>query len=65
MAVNEKKAATDALLEDMGVQRGLATIEQEKAAKEKVKANAAAEEAGAIQEQAEACSSDSEQKCTG
>ena len=52
--VEEKKAATDALLEQMGKQRGDAQVQQEAASKEKAKADAAAQEAAAIEAEASA-----------
>merc|ERR1719230_1414483 len=51
--VEEKKSATDALLEEMGVQRAGAEKEQEAASIEAEKANKASAEAEAIQIQAE------------
>ena len=50
--VEEKKAATDALLEQMGKQRGEAQQQQEVAAGEKAKADAAAQEAATIEAEA-------------
>jgi len=52
--VDQKKEATDALLEQMGKQRGEAQQQQEVAAGEKKKADAAAAEASAIEAEASA-----------
>jgi len=51
--VEEKKAATDVLIKEMGVQRADAEVQQELANEEAIKANKASAEAAVIQEEAE------------